>query len=289
MSTPKTILGVFPHGSEHWVGDGFQVRNLFPSNALGEKVGPFLLLDYFGPTQFDPTDERRGVGEHPHRGFETVTMLFEGEVDHRDSAGHAGTIGPGDVQWMTAAKGVVHEEFHGRGFAAKGGIFHGVQLWVNLPAAHKLDEPRYQELNAADIPVVDLGPGGVARIIAGELRGTRGPASTVTPLNLWELGLERGGSVELAIPEGHATALVILQGSAVVEGAPPVGDAQIVVLSEDGVNLRVSAAVKTRALLLSGLPLGEPVVSHGPFVMNTKAQIHEAIRDYQAGSMGRLP
>lgn len=288
MSSPKSILGVLPHRSEHWVGDGFQVRNLFPSNALGEKVGPFLLLDYFGPTQFNPTTEKRGIGEHPHRGFETVTLLFEGEVAHRDSAGNAGTIGPGDVQWMTAAKGIVHEEFHGPDFAAKGGIFHGVQLWVNLPSEHKLDEPRYQELKAAEIPEVDLGSGSLARIVAGELAGTRGPAMTFTPLNLWELRLQGGAPVELAVPEGHATAVAVLRGSATVEGAPTATDAQIVVLGQDGVNLRITAEDDTRALLLSGKPLGEPVVSHGPFVMNTKAEIHQAVRDFQSGTMGRL-
>ncbi|MFT7676773.1 MAG: redox-sensitive bicupin YhaK (pirin superfamily) [Planctomycetota bacterium] len=288
MSTQKTVLSVLPHASNHWVGDGFEIRNLFPSNDLGERISPFLLADYFGPTAFSPTQQKRGVGEHPHRGFETVTLLFEGQVAHRDSAGHSGTIGPGDVQWMTAGSGIVHEEFHSPEFSAAGGTFHGVQLWVNLPAKHKLDPPRYQGILAADIPSVDLGSGSHARIIAGTLAGTSGPAQTVTPMNLWDVTLTAGSDTTLELPDGHNSAALLLQGRAKVQDSEPLTDAHIAVLDRAGTSLTITAAENTRLLLLSGEPIHEPVVSHGPFVMNTPAEINQAIRDYQSGKMGRL-
>ena len=288
MSTQKTVLSVLPHASNHWVGDGFEIRNLFPSNDLGERISPFLLADYFGPTDFPPSLERRGVGEHPHRGFETVTLLFEGQVEHRDSAGHSGTIGPGDVQWMTAGSGVVHEEFHSPAFSSAGGTFHGVQLWVNLPAEHKLDPPRYQSILATDIPSVDLDGAGYARIIAGSLRGTTGPAQTVTPLNLWDVTLRANTKTTLELPDGQNTAVLLLQGRAKVQGSEDLTDAHIALLDRPGTSVSITAAKDSRLLILSGEPLGEPVVSHGPFVMNTPAEINQAIRDYQSGAMGRL-
>lgn len=289
MSTQKTVLSVLPHASNHWVGDGFEIRNLFPSNDLGERISPFLLADYFGPTEFGPTKDKRGVGEHPHRGFETVTLLFEGEVDHRDSAGHSGTIGPGDVQWMTAGSGVVHEEFHSPAFSAAGGTFHGVQLWVNLPAKHKLDPPRYQGILAAEIPSVDLAGAGHARIIAGTLQGTTGPAQTVTPMNLWDLTLKAGSETTLELPDGHNTAVALLQGRAKVQDSEDLTDAHIAVLDRPGTSVHITAPENSRLLILSGEPINEPVVSHGPFVMNTPTEINQAIRDYQSGTMGHLP
>ena len=264
MSTQKRVSGVQRHGSTHMVGDGFHVRNLFPSNALGERISPFLLLDYFGPSTFGPTDLRRGVGEHPHRGFETVTILFDGEVAHRDSAGNAGTIGRGDVQWMTAASGVVHEEYHGPNFAREGGTFHGAQLWVNLPAAHKLDPPRYQELSSTDIPTVELAGGARVRVIAGDLQGTQGPAQTVSPLTLLDVHVPAGAEVQLDWPEGHTAAVALLSGKATVNGSPEFDDASIAALDLAGDSISLRAVEDTHALVLGGEPLGETVESHGP-------------------------
>lgn len=286
-TTQKRVLGLYRDGSRHVVGDGFHVRNLFPSNPIGEDLSPFLLLDYAGPTRYSPTDTPRGVGEHPHRGFETVTIVYQGELEHRDSAGHSGRLRPGDVQWMTAASGVVHEEKHERAFAARGGTMQMVQLWVNLPAKDKMSKPRYQELAAAQIPRVDLpGGAGSARVIAGELRGVRGPARTFTELNVWDLELD--GSTDLEIPAGHTAAVVVLEGEVSVEGSRPIRDAHMAVLSREGSAVRIEAAEASKLLVLSGVPLGEPVVSSGPFVMNTGQEIYQAMKDYQTGAMGSL-
>jgi len=287
MTNAKALLALYRPGSVHMVGDGFHVRNLFPSNAVGEHLSPFLLLDYAGPTRYGPTDEPRGVGEHPHRGFETVTVVYQGRVAHRDSAGNSGVIGPGDVQWMTAARGVVHEEKHEREFAREGGVVQMVQLWVNLPHAHKLSEPRYQDIRAAAIPTVES-PGARARVVAGTLGGTRGPAVTVTPLELWDLRLEAGATWNAELPPGHTAAVVVLEGRARVNGSEPLEDAEMALLERAGTGLAVEAERETLALVLGGAPLGEPVVQHGPFVMTTGAEIYQAIQDYQSGRMGHL-
>jgi redox-sensitive bicupin YhaK (pirin superfamily) len=283
----KAVLALFQPGSIHMVGDGFHVRNLFPSNDVGEHLSPFLLLDYAGPTFYPPTDQPRGVGEHPHRGFETVTVVYQGRVAHRDSAGNAGVIGPGDVQWMTAARGVVHEEKHERAFAKEGGTVQMVQLWVNLPRGEKLSEPRYQDLRAAAIPVVET-PGARLRVIAGTQGSTHGPARTVTPLELWDLALEGGATWNAALPPGHTAAVVVLEGRARVNGSAALEDARMALLDVSGEGVRVEAEEPTRALVLGGRPLGEPVVQHGPFVMNTGREILEAIEDYRSGRMGHL-
>jgi quercetin 2,3-dioxygenase len=218
MSEPKRVLGVHGATSSHWVGDGFPVRTLFPSYGITE-LSPFLLLDYAGPSRFEPSNRPRGVEEHPHRGFETVTISYQGSVDHRDSGGNSGTINPGDVQWMTAASGIVHEEKHGKDFTAKGGDFEMVQLWVNLPAAHKMSKPRYQGILSADIPHVELGAGAYARVIAGELKRVKGPARTFTPLNVFDVRLEAGGTGKLSLPVGHNSAIVLLRGEVVANGS----------------------------------------------------------------------
>jgi redox-sensitive bicupin YhaK (pirin superfamily) len=286
-SAPKDVLALYRPGSTHWVGDGFHVRNLFPSNEVGENLSPFLLLDYAGPTRFSPTEERRGVGEHPHRGFETVTVVYQGRVAHRDSAGNSGVIGPGDVQWMTAAHGVVHEELHERAWAQKGGTLQMVQLWVNLPKREKLSTPRYQDLRDAAIPVVESG-GARARVIAGELGAAHGPAKTVTPLELWDLRLGAGADWSATLPAGHTCAVLVLSGRATVNGSAPLEDAEMALLDLAGEGVSVHAESETIALLLGGQPLGEPVVQHGPFVMNTGQEIYQAIQDYQSGRMGHL-
>jgi redox-sensitive bicupin YhaK (pirin superfamily) len=247
------------------------------------------MLDYAGPARFEPSNRPRGVEEHPHRGFETVTISYQGSVDHRDSAGNSGTIDPGDVQWMTAASGVVHEEKHGKEFTAKGGDFEMVQLWVNLPAAHKMSKPRYQGILSARIPRVELGTGSYGRVIAGELNGVKGPAKTFTPVNLFDVRLAPGGTAELILPAGHNSAVVLLRGKIAVNGSTTMqGEAQVAALSTSGESFRLEAEEQSLVLILSGEPINEPVASHGPFVMNTEAEIHQAFEDYRAGKMGRV-
>lgn len=278
------------HGEEfHWVGDGFRVTNLFPSgDDLGARISPFLLLDYHAPYRYEPTDRPRGVGVHPHRGFETVTLAFEGSVAHHDSTGAGGVIHPGDVQWMTAASGILHKEYHEADWAREGGRFHMVQLWVNLPADHKMDPPRYQGLTADQIGSVELpGGAGLVRVIAGRYGDHRGPAETVTPINLWDLQLTGAAPVDLAFPAEENTALLVLDGTAVVNGTKA-AHRDLVVLDNVGTDITIEAETPTRLLLLNGAPIDEPVVAYGPFVMNTREQIVEAFQDFESGKFGVL-
>ena len=288
MATAKKVLRTTGAGSNHWVGDGFHVRNLFPSNGIENEISPFLMLDYAGPTRVSPSPNPRGVGEHPHRGFETVTIAYQGAVEHRDSAGHSGTIYPGDVQWMTAASGVVHEEMHEREFAKKGGTFEMVQLWVNLPKAHKMSTPRYQTLTKEAIPVVQLEEAGYARVIAGELKGVKGPARTFTPVNVFDVRLKAGTQTEISLPSGYNAAVVLLKGNVIVNSQHLRGEAQIALLSPDGETVSFDVKEDTTLLILSGEPIHEPVASYGPFVMNTREEILQAVADYQAGKLGQL-
>jgi redox-sensitive bicupin YhaK (pirin superfamily) len=289
MTKNKSVLAVRGPGSNHWVGDGFPVRNLFPSNGIDAQVNPFLMLDYAGPLYFEPAKKRQGVGEHPHRGFETVTIAYQGAVDHRDSAGNSGTIFPGDVQWMTAASGVVHEEKHERAFGEKGGTFEMVQLWVNLPAKEKMSPPRYQAIAKEQIPSVKLGAASYARVIAGELNGTRGPAKTITPVNVFDVRAKAGEHFDLALPAGQNAAVVLLKGSVRLNGETPLeGEAQIAVLDPDGGSVAVHVAEDSTLLVLSGEPIDEPVASYGPFVMNTQEELAQAVTDYRSGKMGHL-
>jgi redox-sensitive bicupin YhaK (pirin superfamily) len=271
----------------HWVGDGFPVRSLFSYND-GSEFDPFLLFDYAEPYEFAPAQAVRGVGEHPHRGFETVTIVYQGELEHRDSSGSHGSIGPGDVQWMTAASGVVHEEFHSERFSKAGGMFQVAQLWVNLPAKDKMSPPRYQAITDADIPHAELPNGaGTARVVAGELLGVRGPAKTFTPVNVWDVQLHAQADVELRLPEGH-TAIAVVQAGSVTVSERPVNSVALVLFEQDGDRIQLQAQSDSRLLILTGQPIGEPVVGQGPFVMNTREEIRQAIVDYQAGRMGRL-
>ena len=280
----RTLRGADPH----WVGDGFPVRTYFAYND-GPAISPFLLLDYAGPARFEPAAQPRGVGPHPHRGFETVTIVYQGEVEHRDSAGHGGRIGPGDVQWMTAASGIVHEEMHSREFTQKGGTLEMVQLWVNLPARDKMSPPRYQDLLDDRIPKVTLpGEAGTLRVIAGSHRGTKGPAKTFTPIELWDVSLRAAGSVELALPQGHTAMLLVQRGTVRLDSATETKAMEMAFLARDGDYLKIEATTEARLLVLAGEPIQEPVVGYGPFVMNTKAQIGAAIEDYESGKMGRL-
>lgn len=289
MRKRKEVIGVHGPGSNHWVGDGFPVRNLFPSNGVADQINPFLMLDYAGPADFPPANRPRGVEEHPHRGFETVTIAYQGSVDHRDSAGNSGTIEPGDVQWMTAASGVVHEEKHGREFTQKGGTFEMIQLWVNLPKVHKMSPPAYQPIVKDQIPHAELGPGAYGRVIAGELNGVKGPARTFTPVNVIDLRLEAGGRAELNLPAGHNTGLVLLKGDVAVNGSESLrGEARLALLSPAGDFVEVEANEESVLLVLTGEPITEPVASYGPFVMNTHDEIRQAVEDYRNGKMGRL-
>lgn len=289
VMTTKDILGVYQPGSTHMVGDGFPVRNLFPSNDLDRDVSPFLMLDYAGPQYFAPTDHPRGVGEHPHRGFETVTIVYEGRLAHRDSAGHAGVIGPGDVQWMTAASGVVHEEFHEKEFAREGGTLHAIQLWVNLPRASKMSAPGYQTILSADIPAVALdGGAGELRVIAGSFSGHKGPAHTFTPVELYDLTLKAGRHVRLDVPNGQNTSIFVLQGRASANGSRQAQEAELIVCKRKGSQVTIEAHEDSRLLVMSGEPIEEPIARYGPFVMNTKAELIQAVQDYQAGKIGHL-
>jgi quercetin 2,3-dioxygenase len=289
MENSKQVLRVYQSASTHWVGDGFHVRNLFPSNDLGRKISPFLLLDYAGPTEFAPTDRPHGVGEHPHRGFETVTIVYQGELEHRDSAGNRGTLGPGDVQWMTAASGVVHEEMHEKKFAKRGGTVEMVQLWVNLPKAFKMSPPRYQTLLHEQIPRIDLPEGsGTVRVIAGACKGIQGPARTFTPINLYDLRLNAGQGAELTLPAGYSTGIFLLKGKLVLQASHLVEEAELALFGAQGEPVSIDAKEDASLLVLNGEPIEEPVAREGPFVMNTREELVQALNDYRMGKMGHL-
>jgi redox-sensitive bicupin YhaK (pirin superfamily) len=283
----KILLDVLRNDAGHWVGDGFPVRSLFTYHGDTKAISPFLLFDYAGPYNFEPNEASpRGVGQHPHRGFETVTIVYDGEVSHRDSTGGGGTISTGDVQWMTAGSGIIHEEFHSRGYSKTGGPFRMVQLWVNLPAKDKQAPPAYQAITARQIPAVTF-DGGTARIIAGAFDDTRGPARTFTPVNVWDVRLDAGTESMLPLPEGHNAMVAVLAGHVTIDGKG-IGEAEIALLSSEGEGAALRADGDAMILVLTGEPLGEPVVGHGPFVMNSQAEIRQAIADFNAGRFGRM-
>ena len=285
----KTVLEVTSAPGRHWVGNGFPVHGMFGYHGDGVAArSPFLLLDYAAPTRFEPTDERRGVGQHPHRGFETVTIVYDGEVEHRDSVGNGGVIGRGDVQWMTAGSGILHEEFHSAEYAARGGPFEMVQLWVNLPRQDKLTAPRYQGIVAEQIPEVALPDGaGTLRVIAGDYAGNAGPAQTFSPMNVWDARLAAGKAVELPQPDGWSTLVVVLAGTVTVNGRR-LDQRQMATLSSTGSGVSIEAGTDAKLLLLAGEPIDEPVIGHGPFVMNSQAEIIQAIADFNSGKFGRM-
>lgn len=284
----KALAFIKRSNGSHWVGDGFPVRSIFSYNDIAEQMSPFLLMDYAGPTHFPPTTRKLGVGTHPHRGFETVTIVYDGGVSHRDSAGGGGTIGPGDVQWMTAASGILHEEFHSPAFARSGGQFEMVQLWVNLPSKDKMAAPAYQGLTDAQIPRVVLpGGGGTVRIIAGQYGETKGVARTFSPMNVWDLRLSAGHSLTLDLQEGDTTALFVLRG-AIRIGAHTVSAAELAVMEREGSRLVIEPLEDAVVLFLSGTPLDEPIVGYGPFVMNTREEIVRAMNDFSSGKFGQM-
>jgi redox-sensitive bicupin YhaK (pirin superfamily) len=272
------------------VGDGFRVSNHFPAASdFLKRMSPFFLLDYHPPFDYPPTqNERRGVGPHPHRGFETVTLAYEGSVAHHDSAGHGGVIHPGDVQWMTAGSGVLHSEYHEKSFARGGGPLHVIQIWVNLPKKDKMHKPRYQAIVDADIPRVELSGGaGTARVISGTLDEAKGPASTFSPARMMDVKLNAGKSARFEVSLGHNAAVLVLEGKGTVNGARAQAG-QSVLLNNDGDEIVVSAAQDASVLVLDGAPIEEPLYHYGPFLMNTRDEINEAIEDFQAGKFGVL-
>ncbi|MND43767.1 Quercetin 2,3-dioxygenase [compost metagenome] len=290
----KKIIGVYRNQNMHWVGDGFPVKNLFSYDRLGQAISPFLLLDYAAPYHFNPTTEQHGVGSHPHRGFETVTIAYQGEVSHKDSSGGGGQIKTGDVQWMTAGAGLMHEEFHSEEFAKSGGLFEMVQLWVNLPAANKMTAPKYQAIEAQEIPVIELeNSAGHIRIIAGRYMADqleyRGPAATFSPVNVWDGELKAEHTHHIHVPVDHNTLLVVLSGEMLVNGMQKVQDSSIVLFAQDGeADIQLEALQDSKFLLLTGQPLNEPIQGYGPFVMNTKDEIIQAFNDLNSGEFGEI-
>ena len=288
-TSPKKVLATRSAPDRHWVGDGFPVHGMFSYTGDTKATSPFLMLDYAAPTRFEPTTRRRGVGQHPHRGFETVTIVYAGEVEHRDSTGVGGVIGPGDVQWMTAGAGILHEEFHSSRYAQAGGPFEMAQLWVNLPAKDKMAAPGYQGITSAQIPAVPLPDGaGTVRVIAGEQGGHKGPARTFTPMNVWDVRLAPGKTAELAQPEGWTVQVVVLAGTIELNGESVLRAAQMATLSREGSGVSIEANNDAKILLLAGEPIEEPVVGYGPFVMNTREEIAKAIDDFNTGRFGRM-
>jgi redox-sensitive bicupin YhaK (pirin superfamily) len=280
----KKLFGVFGPNSRHWVGDGFHVQNFIPTSRIGDRVSPFLLMDYAGPTEFSASQHRRGVDRHPHRGFETVTVALQGEIEHSDSAGNTGIIGPGDVQWMTAGSGVVHEEKQSQAFAERGGNLEMVQLWVNLRKVDKMAPPGYQSLVRDEIPTIDL-PGGKARLISGSMNGTSGPAKTFSPVTLIDAKFDSDSQVEVPWIEGHTAAVLVRKGSIGISGER-VDQNSVAVFERSGDSIEFSASAGSEMLLLGGEPIDEPTYFHGPFVMNSHEELSQAIEDYRAGKMG---
>lgn len=288
--TKRSVEAVMAPPAPHMVGDGFRVHNFFPGGYSMEqdRLSPFFMLDYNAPVDFGPREEPRGVGVHPHRGFETVTFAFQGSVAHHDSAGHSGVIHAGDVQWMTAGSGVLHKEYHEKEFSRAGGVFHMAQLWVNLPAKHKMETPRYQGIKRDEMAVVQLADGkSEARVIAGSLFGVAGPAKTWSPVIAAVVNVGAGGEAAFALPTGFNSMLLVVEGSAVVNGSDAPTD-HLVVFRNDGEGVSVTSVAGATLLVLSGEPLNEPIAAYGPFVMNTYDEIKQAFADVSAGKFGVL-
>ena len=289
MATKKIELIAAPK-PPHFVGDGFRVHNFIPSgyHLDMKRMDPFLMLDYNSKFHFSGTDTPRGVGVHPHRGFETVTIAYKGRVEHGDSAGGGGIISEGDVQWMTAASGVLHKEFHETEWAKEGGIFQMVQLWVNLPEKDKMSPPKYQAIKNSEMKKVDLGENGLIEVIAGDYNGEKGPASTFSPVNLMNAKLKKGGKANFSFPENFNTAALVIEGSIIVNGEEKVPTDHFVLFENEGENFTLEASEDSVVLVISGEPLNEPIFPHGPFVMNTREEIIQAFDDFNTGKFGYL-
>lgn len=286
----KKVELVYPPGEVHFVGDGFRVHNFIPSRyGLDmQRMSPFIMLDYGSKHYFAPSKEPKGVGVHPHRGFETVTIAYKGRVAHHDSSGGGGIIGEGDVQWMTAASGVLHKEYHEETFSAEGGDFQMVQLWVNLPAKDKMSPPKYQAISNQQITKVDLGDLGFIEVIAGEYQGIKGPAFTFTPVNMLNAKLKRGAKASFSFPASYNTCLLVIEGSVSVNGTEDVDLDNLALMENNGEDFTIEAKEDSIVLILSGEPIHEPIAAHGPFVMNTRQEIMQAFEDFNAGKFGYL-
>lgn len=287
----RTIRKIYNAPAKHWVGNGFYVSPLFSHMGEDKQTSPFLMFDYAMPHTFAPNSGApRGVGAHPHSGFETVTIAYQGEVAHRDSTGSGGVIGEGDVQWMTAGAGIVHEEFHAESFGKRGGEFEMAQLWVNLPAKDKKTPARYQHLAKENITVVPLADdAGHARIIAGRFGNTDGAAETFTELNVWDIVLNSGAGADLDVPASHNLMLVVLRGEVRINGSQSVQASQMATFERESGSVKVEAVGgEAKILLLSGVPIDEPVVGYGPFVMNTEAEIAEVMNEFRSGKFGAV-
>ena len=289
MSTKKVEIVAAPR-PPHFVGDGFRVHNFIPSGFRLDmkRMDPFILLDYNSKFHFSGTETPRGVGVHPHRGFETVTIAYKGRVEHGDSAGGGGIIGEGDVQWMTAASGVLHKEFHETEWAKDGGIFQMVQLWVNLPAKDKMSPPKYQAIQNSEMKKVDLGENGFIELIAGEYQGEKGPATTFSPVHLMNAKLKKGGKADFSFPANFNTAALVIEGNIVVNGEENAPTDHFVLFENEGENFTIEASEDAVILIISGEPLKEPIFHHGPFVMNNRNEILQAFDDFNQGKFGFL-
>lgn len=291
MTTLRKIEGIYKGAPFHMVGDGFRVSNYFPSGTnFQQRISPFILLDYNAPFEFPPSTETKGVGAHPHRGFETVTIAYEGYVEHHDNHGNHGIIGPGDVQWMTAGSGLLHKEYHERGFSKRGGLFHMIQLWVNLPRANKMHPPKYQELLSSQMGRVELPDGGgTVRIIAGEYKGVKGPAQTFTPIHLFDIAFKENGTAQFELPSSFNTVALVLKGTAKINDAKIANEGDFILFENTPGDILIKGqSHDTLVIVLSGEPINEPIYQHGPFVMNSKEEIIEAIKDFQSGKMGNM-
>lgn len=289
MTTKKVEIVVQPKPA-HFVGDGFRVHNFIPSayRLDMERMDPFIMLDYNSKFHFNASETPRGVGVHPHRGFETVTIAYQGKVEHHDSAGGGGIIGEGDVQWMTAAGGVLHKEYHESEWSKKGGIFQMVQLWVNLPAKDKMSKPKYQAITHEEMTQHQLGDNGFIEIIAGEYKGDKGPAFTFSPINMMNAKLKKGGKADFNFPANFNTAALVIEGSVVVNGEEKVATDHFVLFENMGENFSIEATEDAVVLIISGEPINEPIYSHGPFVMNSREEIMQAFTDFNTGKFGFL-
>lgn len=275
----------------HWVGDGFRVHNFIPGgyHLEMERMNPFILLDYNPKTLVPPSETPKGVGVHPHRGFETVTIAYKGKVQHHDSNGGGGIIGEGDVQWMTAAGGILHKEYHEKEWSKKGGEFQMAQIWVNLPAKDKMSRPKYQTIENRQINKHRLeNNGGEIEVIAGEYKQTKGAVSTFTPINMFNAKLKKDVTMELSFPANYNSALLVVEGNITINGKETVAVDQLALMANDGENFTIITNENSIVLILSGDPINEPMAAHGPFVMNTREQLIEAYNDFNKGKFGYL-
>ena len=284
----KLVEQILPPPPPHMVGDGFRVHNFFPSGSIdNNRMSPFFLMDYNSKVDFSPRETPRGVGVHPHRGFETVTVAYHGKIAHHDSTGNSGVIGEGDIQWMTAASGVLHKEYHEEGFTQKGGPFQMIQLWVNLPAKFKMSTPKYQAITNAQLGKYDLGNAGVVEVIAGEFKGVKGTASTFTPIEMYNVKIKKGNTVTFNLPEKFNTGILVVEGTAAVNGEKVPAD-HFVLFKNEGETINIEAGENSILFVISGEPINEPIAAYGPFLMNTHKELEEAMDDFSKGKFGHL-